>query len=297
MVVANYNLEAQRHGIILSNDVSILIAGDSHTALAINEVRLGSHFKNVSKEGECVFFTEKKLLAILDANPQIKEVWLAFSYQNILSNVENQFLHSSIAIARAQEYGPVLSWADLEVMRGLTIQDRVILYSRYGIGLPLGQGAQLPVSGMNSSLMGGYVFENDNIVNIDNLIKETQNHYKTIYREVASENFSQLFRAGYERIFQYCNENGISVVLVQTPLHLEYEMLIPDTIKSEYERWWQEFVEIYRIRFWDFSRFPLEENSFENLSHLNSEGAIHFSDFLKADQPSQLDSVFRYDLN
>ena len=75
----------------IKNDISVVFAGDSNVECAIND-KIISNSINIAQSGEAYLFTFAKLRSLLEYNPQIKTIFLGFSYNNLLKTTEDLWL-------------------------------------------------------------------------------------------------------------------------------------------------------------------------------------------------------------
>ena len=72
----------------LSSNITTIFIGDSHIQTAINDSLIENSI-NISTTAESYYFSYYKLQRYLPANPQIKRIYLGFSYHNFSNYYED----------------------------------------------------------------------------------------------------------------------------------------------------------------------------------------------------------------
>jgi len=276
LVVGGYNVRGYRAFTQLPVGVTTVIAGDSQTAHAFHTELTEAPDANLSRDGECIYFTTPKLISVLEKNEDITELWLSFSFHNILKSVEEVYLQDPVrALTYAERYGPLLSWKDLQSLN-LSFHQKITLLAQYRLGLPLGQGGFPNPGDKKSGLIGGYN-PTDDVMNLPVERANKKTYYDSLVSLPNTEFFSELFREHYVELFQLCQEKNIRVFLVQTPIHPEYKAFFPALFQEEFARWQADFAAQYGARIIDYSDFTVAPEEYDNLTHLNSQGSIPFT--------------------
>ena len=123
-IFSNVILKKRISNTFLSNEVSILISGDSHIVTSINDSII-HHSLNIANHGEQYLFTYNKLLKILHQNPHINTVYIGRSYHNF-SNAfdegikEKSTIHTCLYLISMCEQLKLLSLSDSPIHSFLT---------------------------------------------------------------------------------------------------------------------------------------------------------------------------------
>ena len=101
----------------IGNNISFVFTGDSNVECAIND-KLISNSINIAQSGEAYLFTFTKLRSLLEYNPQIKTIFLGFSYNNLLKTTEDLWLfEDSFVIEKIKNYNYLLSEPERQIIK------------------------------------------------------------------------------------------------------------------------------------------------------------------------------------
>ncbi|CAN1575334.1 hypothetical protein MCERE19_03735 [Spirosomataceae bacterium] len=245
----------------LKKPVSALVLGNSHTEFALNDSII-TDIENVSQSGESYFYTYTKLKNILDDNPQLKTVFLAFSNE-VIDVGMNQWIWGDQFISfRFPKYSPFLDF-----------QQHYVL----GRNNPKSYFENLSKSIKYNSVK---IFKNDylmlkdnwgafkNITQLEGKIEEYDTSSSEIKKvELSTDNLIYL-----DKIVELCEKNKIRLIFIRCPLHPKYqgyhnETILKVILKNRYST----------IRFLDFAKFQLDPTDYFDKEHLNQKGAQKFS--------------------
>jgi hypothetical protein len=247
-------------------NVNSIILGHSHPECAYND-SLIDHFKNYSNSGSSYFYTYFKVKKLIEQNSQIKTVFIEFTNNQIDSSMNewiwgNKFLSASYpkycAFMEADDYKMLL----LNNWHSVLNSEAIALKNNLSFLLSSKQ------SYINESNWGGYKFLIRD--KTDSLINAGKNTNQKLNKpELSEANINYLLK-----IVKLCNSKNITVYLIRSPLHNKY------IINNE-----TEFKEILKqqfptIHFLDFKNFPLKNEDFGDLEHLNHKGAKKYSLFI-----------------
>src|SRR5690606_33903458 len=74
-----------------------------------------------------------------------------------------------------------------------------------------------------------------------------------------------------DKIIAFCKQNNVEAILIRSPLHKDYnfdnETVFQNMLKTKY----------HQLDFLDFSEFPLSDDEFGDILHLNHKGAKKYS--------------------
>lgn len=249
----------------ISDKIDKIIVGHSHPECAYND-SLIDNFRNYSRSGESFFYTYYKTVQLINANHNIKTVFVEFT-NNQIDSFMNQGIWGEKYMPHFYPiYQPFVSVEDNEF---LFKKNASCLISCIGTGI---QNSVLRIVKKDyhyTEKIGAYQYlvrdKTDSLL-ANPIVKEEA--VEGIY-PVSNYNISYL-----EKIIEACKKETKQVVLIRTPQHKKYEGFFNEKIfqKCRMDR----FSDIV---FLDFNDFPLLDSDFGDLEHLNFRGARKFSIF------------------
>lgn len=257
----------------VSKDVKYLILGHSHSQYAFND-SLIKHSKNFSQAGELFFYTYIKVKKIISDNKQIKTIFLEFSNNEIALEMEKWTRSEQDILYRIPKYAPVMQLEDFKYI--VFKNPRAFLKT---IPLVFKNNLNFLVLRKKNYIVaqdwGGYFVHKNSFVNSILL-----NRKKMVFKNDTIQKFSSINLKYLFKIIDYCNKKDINLYLIRSPQHKEYpilqnEQLFQSVLKSKFKN----------VNFLDFNNFPISNNEYVDLQHLNSRGArklsLFFNNLLK----------------
>jgi hypothetical protein len=251
----------------LNPSVKNVIIGHSMPQLALND-SLISNTRNMSKDGGSYFYIYYRIKKTLESNPQIKNVFIDVS-NNIFYKKYNENIY------RTQS----LTWRFSNVAMFVSLKDATYLLVNNFTGFLKGfkntitqnikfLKKERPKNFIEWSGWGEYYFA-DQVFDFDKYHRDFIPD--PIYMDSEISDYSIWL---LKRTIKVCDQNGVNVILIRTPINSNSEMLKNEkqylnTIKSVFGKY----------KFLDFKDFYLEENEYRDISHLNYKGARKFSKF------------------
>jgi hypothetical protein len=245
--------------------VDKIIIGHSHPECAIND-SLIEGLQNFSRSGESYFYTYYKLRPLLAQNPQIKTVFVEFS-NDMISAEKDEWTWGRRYMTRLYpEYGVFIDAAGNDLLfrhnprafvdaQSLALQSTMmsLTHPHYNYAERLGKYIYL-VRDQTDSLLKADTLD---YVDRSSLFK------------LSSTNLGYL-----RKIIDYTRSMHRDIYLIRTPMHLRSPYRINENL----------FMKVYDslfrdVKFMDYVNFPLENNEYGNLEHLNYRGARKFSEF------------------
>lgn len=242
---------------------NILIIGDSHPACSINDAFIPNAF-NIAQGGSEYFYNYLKLREIIDRNPHIDTVVVGYAYINVAKGRDSWLLDTErikymirthFFLFRLNDYWELFRANPL----GTISQTPQVIF--YNLKNPF----------VGYSTMGGYQ-------------KLTYNKLDEAAENYLAKKDEFLFAySTYQekyllKIYNYCQEKGIKVILLNTPMHQimrEYEeMYRPKYCELALEK-------MSNARIINHARFDMPDDGFADLGHLNAEGAKLYSEYLR----------------
>ncbi|MGI0107080.1 hypothetical protein [Salinimicrobium sp. WS361] len=244
----------------IGSDKRILVVGHSHPETAINDSLIDG-LVNLASSGEAYNYNFYKMRYVLENNPQIEIVLVEFTNNNI-------------------EPGQDL-WITGDEKMGYYLPQRIQFMSFKEVSFLYNENREtfknslLPIIRKRLTYLtrgfsyngelGGYRHLNAKFP--DSLLR--QQRVRSSSTKVAELNISFL-----KSLIDFCEKRNIEVLLIRSPLHSSYsrnnEEILREILSSNFSN----------IEFLDFSNFPLKNEHFADMEHLNSGGANIFSNWL-----------------
>lgn len=244
---------------------SILIFGHSHPQTAFNDSLLNG-VRNLSKSMEPYYYTYHKVRKILEQNNQVKIIFIEYT-NNQISQLMNKWIWGNKNITNLfPKYAPFLG-----------IEDNLLLishnFSGYLNGLSLALKEQISnILKHDYNLateMSGYWYLKMNKVDSLLSVKRALRYNINI---VSEYNISYL-----SKIIELCKEKDMKIYLIRSPLHPEYKGYLNEKLFKSIRN-----NKFHDIDFLDFSKFPLQNDKYGDLGHLNYKGAKIFTLWFKS---------------
>lgn len=268
----------------MGRDARTVIVGDSHTETSIDPARLPGGV-NISRSAENYCYSYLKLRYFLDCNPQVRDVVLGFSPHNVMDQ-DRQFSED-----RANH------WKDYFIlMDGHTRTDLasfrlpyLIAYLKAEYGVPF-RLLQNPIaikyllgrsnySRADFPFNGGYQALRGSFLDAGKIAKRAQDHFRK------GEGYcgTSPVMVGYLRkIADLCDQRGVSLLLLDTPVTDAYRRLIPRQAMADFRRIQADLVYRHpRVAYLDLSATSLPPADFFDGNHLNREGAAVVTQLLR----------------
>lgn len=247
-------------------DTEYIVFGHSHARYAINDNYIPK-LQNVAINAEPYFYTYQKVKHLVSHNKQVKTILVEFTNNQITKDMDN-WIWGDIYLQRAYPFhAPLLNNEDQNIL--ITHN-----FDGYLNALSLSVKENLYIICKNEikGNFGGYVSLGDSHADsIINKIKNNRNKFTLLPREISEINLKYL-----QKIEEFCDENDIALFLIRSPQH-------PLSLERNNEKQFQKIRKKYfnDIVFLDFNNFPLENEDFNDLEHVNSSGATKFSKWLR----------------
>ncbi|MCK0132629.1 hypothetical protein MWU59_14065 [Flavobacteriaceae bacterium F08102] len=259
----NYMLSNYDDSLRMKKNINTLILGDSHTKYALNDNILNDTY-NLSQNADSYFDSYLKLKQVDKINPQLDTVFLSFSQHNIHKCIENRWLLNPAHLRdRLKLYTPFLGAEECLFLLEKRPEEFITgLFNQI----------QYPINFLfnNDDLFGGYDELEHNI-----LKQEIENQKKNgIRQEYKSFNDAPLELKYLKKIVKYCNENNITLILINPPLHKSLQNK-QDGLYKFYKK------NFSNIPFLDFSKIAMKDSCFGDMVHLNPSGSKYFSKLIK----------------
>jgi hypothetical protein len=245
-----------------------IILGHSHPQTAFND-SLIPQFLNLAESGESYFYTYFKAKKVLEQNAQIKTVFIEFSNNQMSSN-KNEWIWGDVFLTyRYPSFSPFMGWAD---------QKLLFLNNSSGFLKAVTMATQKNINRLwkrdlnYKEKIGGYNYLK--LAKVDSLLKHLPIPIKLSKNKapLSIENLNYL-----DKLIDFCKSKGVRVFLIRSPVHTLYpglnnELAFKKRLAEKYPT----------TEFLDFAKFPLNNEEFADLEHLNYKGANVFSNWFNA---------------
>lgn len=253
----------QRHADFTFQDAPYyLLIGHSHPECAFNDSLING-LKNVAQSGESYFYTYYKTKQLLAQNPSIQLVFIEFTNNQISGSMSDWIWKEKYMDYRYPIYAPFMDLSGnmlLAKHNSNGYVNAVSLSAKENSNRVLRQHYQYATE------VGGYKY----LVRdkTDSLII-AMNEHPVSHDTLSISEYNLTYLA---KTIELCTHFGKDVILIRSPLHDKYpgyfnEDLYKDILTTRYAD----------IPYLDLSRFPLPNQAFGDLEHLNFKGATIFS--------------------
>ena len=251
----------------LNNNINDLYMGDSHVQYAINDSIL-INSKNLAAASEAYFFTYYKLKLLLKSNPNIRKIYLGYSYHN-LSKYYDDFVFGKFSEYISPTYFYILPFED---------QIKMLNYNRNKLSPYLKGTLKVGIKILlnKSPLIDGYQNNFTKVTAVKKIMDErllVQYYNNENLNEFSSFNISNL-----NKIIELCKSYNIELVLLNTPLNTYYKSKLP----IEYINMFNKILNSNKLKLIDFNNLQLPDSFYiPDGDHLSKEGSFYISNKLK----------------
>jgi len=246
----------------LKKEASILLLGHSHPECAYND-SLIPNFANMAQSGESYFYTYLKARYLIKQNPTISTVLIELSNNQIHSEMDDWIWSEKFMSYRFPCYAQAMDKEELDFlwqknpecfMKSIQPLLRRALKSLFTAYAP-------------NSEIGGYLPLRRN--KTDSLLKQsaTEAIDQKDWQQISDYNLIYL-----RKLVDFLLRENKKVILIRSPLHSSYPGYANEL---NFQNILQQYFP--DLEFMDFSKFPLSNQEFGDLEHLNYTGATRYS--------------------
>lgn len=263
----------------LPTEAMTLLMGDSHT-VKLMDPELFDRAVNLGMSGEFVYYSYFKLKKLLASGVQPRKVILSLSYHSLATFpffggaemnkryhllVDKQFYHRMFRYEDIHQSTLARFLGDIWAQPILLGQDIAEYHE-------LRADSTIP-------WLGAYEPKEDSKIGKRRSLKAAlRRHYSKFGLPTGISKAKVLY---LEDLARLCEENGIELWLVNTPVHADYLEGVPPKFMEAVDRIGKE-LEKDGIRYLNLSRMPFADDEFYDYDHLNRKGSLRFSSFLSA---------------
>lgn len=251
----------------LSKKEKYIILGHSHAQMALNDSLIDSS-RNLASAGEAYIYTYIKLNKLLESNPGNKVIFVEYSNNNIVKEINKWIWDDSYIYDRYRLYSPYTHFEEFKLLFSKNPKAtslctvRSIVNNIYYI-------FNLKKNSVDSRI-GGYIYlERDKV---DSLLRASALNPKYYPPDsiISNTNIKYL-----EKIILLCKKWRVLLYLIRNPLHPKYEGLGNEVNYQKFLK-----ANFGSVELLDFKDFPLSNSDFGDLEHLNHRGARKYSLFV-----------------
>jgi hypothetical protein len=251
---------------LIDENTDKIVFGHSHAANAFND-SLIDHLKNLGSSGESFFYTYYKAKKIIEANKQLKTVFVIFTNNQIELRANSWIWSDKYLNHTFPKYAAFIDWDGYKLLaqhnwKSLFASECIALRENlYFISRLRKQPNYIAATEWGEYGTVDKVFTSEsNATKKNEAIIENKN--------TSGYNISYLMKT-----ITLLKKNKINVFLIRSPLHKDYPLTNNEV-----------FLKILNDNkldnmFLDFKDFPLQTNQFIDSEHLNAAGSREFSLF------------------
>ena len=249
-----------------------LLVGDSHPAHAIDP-DIVSDLTNLSRDGDGYFYINMKVRTLIDANPQIDTLILAYSFIDVTLKRDAWFRDQVVLRSKTTKRFFLFNMQDLwDVVKTDPVEVLV--------NLP----QSIPHSLMNprrgKTVLGGYskltsVRNVGEKLVLNPLAEEEEEKGGGLFDEEPKFSVDHVYYL--HEIYKYCESKNVQLVLLNLPL-LPYRVVGFAPYKPQYLKVAAELENAILI---DHSAFYIPDSGFADANHLNALGSKIYSEYLE----------------
>ena len=242
----------------------ILLVGHSHSECAFNDSIIKG-LVNFSRSGESYFYTYTKIKFLIEENPRINKLLIEFSNSQIDKRMDDWIWGDNYMSDKFPKLAPFM---DVESINLLI--DKNPKGFKQNIFPMIKNNFKMTIKGFKyTNELGGYLYLEKNLSNAlaENKLLTRGKEYINDMEEISLKNIEYL-----QKIIAYCGQNGIKVYFIRSPVHEEYPGFQNEEIFQNIRA-----SNFPNVEFLDFTQFPISNEEFADLEHLNYLGANKFS--------------------
>lgn len=240
----------------------LLVLGHSHSECAFNDTLING-LVNYSQSGESYFYTYAKIKLIVDSNPQIDRVFIEFSNNQIDKKMDDWVWGDECLTFRFPMFASFMETDDFKLLlqnNRKSFVKSLVPWFQNNINYIFKRFER-------SNEIGAYLYLERQKVDSTIIVDSSNSIINKPLAKISESNILYL-----QKIISYCRQRRIKIFLVRSPQHENYagfENEVPfQNIRKKY---------FSTIEFLDFAKFPLPNDKFGDLEHLNHKGAKIFS--------------------
>lgn len=262
----------------LDESVRTIVVGDSHPKTAINPDILADTV-NTADSLENYFCSFYKLRRLLDANPNLQNVILGFSYHNISKHHEKILFDDESTQKLLATYFLLFDREAICRIRSLS-KPFLINYLKYHVGVPIEiykdddllKNLFGPVQFARYPFAGGFYLSTNSNLSPDFIRKKIDVYFYDGGADYVGT--SKMMIEYLEKIIALCAERNVRLYLFNGPLHPTFRELIPAESLNDLNALKDRLLaEHPHVTYLDMVDFPLEDSQYGDGDHVNRLGS------------------------
>lgn len=261
----------QANQIFLPKHIEKIYIGDSHIQKGINDSLL-SHAINMGMTSEATLFSYFKLLKILPNNPQIKKIFLGFSYNNMSQYYDDCIFKDYAADISTKYMCMIPDTLNQKIMTNSIRKWHHILHMLYRRSVH----NTFSTDPTTLSYFGAYVNTYRHTKSDTAIVR--QRIQDQLYAGEQSHAISQIQIQSLLQIQALCQQHHIELYILNTPLDPYYQSLIPSNYVQQYDS----LMKATQLQVIDFHNLTFEPQDFiPDGDHVSVTGARKISQYLE----------------
>lgn len=254
----------------LNPDIYLAFAGNSTVECSVDD-RLIGHSINIAQAGEAYLYSYAKIKALLEENPQIRYVFISYSYADLLIEKEETWvLDGYFIVEKVRNYNYLLGRQErafllksnpASYLSGVIKSVVVNLETVAKSFVKDGPGNSIPV-------FGGYKRLDRDKLSADPGSGTGKD--EKVLQSITQVRYLRM-------ISELCHQHSVKLVMLNPPKHNSYNENLNPGIR---QLWLDVRNSLPSDSLLDLSGFLLPDSCFGDLSHLNYKGARVFSHHL-----------------
>jgi len=250
----------------LKNEPSYVFIGHSHPAHAYYDSLIENSI-NISSLAEPYFYEYFKLKFITKKNKSIKYVFIEVTNNQIIKSSDEWITYKDYISLHYPKKSSLMSFSekyDLYKLNKRGFYDAFIMTYQSNL-LNIVQNKPIKVT-----YFGGYYPTEIN--KVDSILENTNIDSSLLAEQKKDYKISTLNLDYLKKCIKYCENNGLRIFFIRTPVHPKSPQLGNEKIFKEYLATFKKNIE-----FLDFNNLVLPNDHYRDLTHLNTKGAMVYS--------------------
>ncbi len=240
-----------------------LIIGHSHSECAYNDSLIFG-VSNYSESGETYFYNYIKVKKLIEQNPHIDRILIEFTNNQIKEYMDNRIWEDKYISYRFPKYVSFMNKEDINLLLKNNPN-----YFKSSFSVSFSSNFKMLFKRLNyTTEIGGYKYLERNFTD-----SSEQEEESLTTEEQAAADLISVYNIEYlDKMITFCKENNVEVFLIRSPLNKNYkgfdnEVIFQYLLHTKYKE----------FEFLDFAKFPLSDEEFGDVIHLNHKGAKKYS--------------------
>jgi len=253
----------------IEENINKLFIGDSHFEFSINDSLIPNSL-NISYSADNYFYSYLKLRELSKHN-KIDTVFISYSYHSLSIGLEKGWLYNPLHFeSRYYKYIYFENIKDISQYVDFMMKIPTKFFST-NFFLPIHIFKNRKIKNFTYLNIGKFIFSlENNISNLEELVRID-------FQKKQLDNFviSQKQKEYLLKIVNLCENNNITLIFINTPVHKVYFDSLPKNVKNTYKKFYQNNLTKHILL--DYSQYSLPDIYFKDCDHLNGKGAKVFT--------------------